>query len=137
MSTPTLYVADLSSEEAVAGFAVQLVGHPEGLPGKVPAVIYTWGDRSHRLVKTSGRVGIVFQLQAFGRHPLGRSGPGWHAERYWPGLYGTAWVIDRLREHLGRPGYRPLFELVDPPDDTAEPAVIGSPVAVLAAVPGP
>ena len=59
-----------------------------------------------------GRDGrTVFQLQAFGRPRSGVGPPGWFAERYWPAIYGPAWVIDRLREHVGRPGYEALIEL--------------------------
>src|SRR5207248_3807326 len=123
----------LTPEEGAAGFAVRPVGHPDGPPATVPAAVYAWGDPSHRLVKTRGRDGVVFQLQAFGRRRAGSAAVGWHAERYWPGRYGTAWVVDRLREHLGRPGYRPLIDLQVPPTEAAVPALAA--LAVPAAPP--
>ena len=43
----------------------------------------------------------------------------WHAERFWPACYGPAWVLDRLREYVGRAGYRPLIDLDVPPADAA------------------
>jgi hypothetical protein len=112
MSAPDLYVTDLTPEEAAAGFAVCSVGRPDS----PTAAIYTWGDPCHRLVKTRGRDGVIFQLQAFGLHPRAGGQAGWHAERHWPALYGPGWVLDRLREHLGRRGYRPLIELQVPED---------------------
>lgn len=122
MSAPDLFVSDLTAEEAAAGFAVCPVGHPDGPPATVPAAVHTWGDPSHRLVKTRGRDGIVFQLQAFGRPPAGARPLGWYAERFWPGRYGPGWVLDRLREHLGRPRYRALIDLCVPPADADPPA---------------
>lgn len=128
MSTPTVFLADLTPDERAAGFTVAQVGHPGGLSVTVPAVTHRWGDQSHRLVKTRGRAGdVVFQLQAFGRRPGGAGALGWHAERFWPGGYGPGRVLDRLREHVGRAGYRPLIELhIAPTDD--------DPVVVAAAV---
>jgi hypothetical protein len=125
MSTPIMFVPDLTAEEAAAGFDVGQVEHPDGSPALVPAVTRSWGDPSHRLVKTRGRDGtVVFQLQAFGRRHRGAGPAGWHAERYWPGCYGPAWVLDRLREYVGRAGYRPLIDLHVPPatGDAAVPA---------------
>jgi hypothetical protein len=133
MSTPIVFVPDLTAEEAAAGFAVGQVDHPDGPPALVPAVTRSWGDPSHRLVKTRGRDGgIVFQLQAYGRRPDGARPLAWHAERFWPGCYGPAWVLDRLREHFGRPGYRPLIDIHVPPaeGDPANPA--GPPALVVA-----
>jgi hypothetical protein len=125
MSAPGLYVSEVTAEEEAAGFAVRPVEHPEGLPDAVPAAVHTWGDPSHRLVKTRGRDGqVVFQLQAFGRR-AGAESAGWAAERYWPGRYGPAWVLDRLREHLGRPSYAPLMELSAPPAQADEPTLAG------------
>lgn len=115
LNASPLYLADLTPEEAAAGFAVRPVAHPDGGPAVVPAAVLVWADPSHRVVKTSGRDGPVFQLQAFGRHPRGPAAPAWYAERYWPARYGIAWVLDRLWEYLGRPGYRPLIPLVVPP----------------------
>jgi hypothetical protein len=139
MSVPDLYLADLTPEEAAAGFVVRPVGHPHGLPTLVPAVTRACGDPSHRLVKTRGRDGVVYQLQAFGRPPSGGRPADWYAERYWPGRYGILWVLDRLREHLGRPRYTPLIDLHVPPDDS-QPAVAASPVIaeseVFLAAPG-
>lgn len=124
MSVPQLFISDLTPEEAAAGFEVRQVRHPDGLPATVTVAVLTWGDASHRLVKTRGRDGIVFQLQAFGRRRA-RVGPdGWYAERYWPSQYGLGWVLDRLREHLGRTRYAALIELHVPP---AEEAVSGPP----------
>jgi hypothetical protein len=119
MSAPDLYVTDLSPEEAAAGFVVI----PVGASDQPTAAVYAWGDPSHRLVKTRGRDGIVFQLQAFGLHPRAAGAADWHAERHWPGQYGPGWVLERLREHLGRRGYRPLVELQVPADDAAPLAV--------------
>jgi hypothetical protein len=117
VSAPDLFLSDLTPDEAAAGFSVCPVGNPDVGPPTVPAVVHTWGDPSHRLVKTRGRDGAVFQLQAFGRPRAGAgTGPvGWYAERYWPARYGPAWVLDRLREHLGRPAYRALIDLRVPP----------------------
>lgn len=131
LSTPDLYVSDLTPEEAAVGFTLGRVGHPDGPPATVPAVVHAWGDPSHRVVKTRGRDGIVYQLQAFGRRPAGP--PGWFAERFWPGRYGVAWVLDRLREHLGRPRYRALIDLHVPPADGAPPAVPDSTTLVATA----
>jgi hypothetical protein len=132
MSAPDLYLSDLTPEEADAGFRVRPVEHPDGLPATVPAAVHTWGDPSHRLVKTRGRDGVVFQLQAFGRRRAGAgTGPvGWYAERYWPGRYGTAWVLDRLREYLGQPRYAALIDLHVPAGgDHAVPADFAAVVA--------
>jgi hypothetical protein len=123
VSVPDLYVADLTPDEAAAGFAVRPIGHPDGPPATAPAVVYTWGDPSHRLVKTCRREGIVFQLQAFGLRLAGAGPAGWFAERYWPGQYGLAWMLDRLREYMGRPGYRPLIDVRIPPADAIPPTV--------------
>ena len=71
MSVQDVFVSDLTAEEAAAGFAVCPVEHPDGSAAVVPAVTHTWGDPSHRLVKTRGRDGAVFQLQAFGRRRAG------------------------------------------------------------------
>jgi hypothetical protein len=122
MSLLDVFEAELTPEEAEAGFAVGPVNRPDGVPGTIPAAIHTWGDPSHRLVKTRGRYGPVFQLQAFGRRRTGTpaGGANWLAERYWPARYGLAWVLDRLREHLGRPQYRPLIDL-DVPSAVAGP----------------
>jgi hypothetical protein len=124
VSVPDLFVSDLTPEEAAAGFAVRPVGHPDGPPATVPAVVFTWGDPSHRLVKTRGWDGAVFQLQAFGRRRAGKGdGPvGWYAERYWPARYGLDWVLDRLREYVGRPGYRALIDLSVPTGEADWPA---------------
>ena len=120
MTPPDQFPSELTLDEAAAGFAVLSVEHPDGPPATVPAVVHTWGDPSHRLVKTRGRDGrIVFQLQAFGRARRAAGPPRWTAERYWPGGYGTAWVLDRLREHVGRPGYAALVELDVPPGPEA------------------
>jgi hypothetical protein len=134
MSAPELFLSDLTPEEAGAGFSVRRVGHPDGLPTTVSAAVYTWGDPSHRLVKTRWRDGIVFQLQAFGRRRAGAGmGPfGWYAERYWPGRYGTDWVLARLREYVGRPGYRPLIDIQVPPVDVVAPAPAAPAVLVAA-----
>ena len=75
MSVPNLFVADLTHDESAAGFAVRPVGDPDRPPATIPAAIYAWGDPSHRLVKTRGREGIVFQLQAFGRRPSAADSP--------------------------------------------------------------
>jgi hypothetical protein len=134
MSTPIVFVPDLTAEEAAAGFAVGQVDHPDGPPALVPAVTRSWGDPSHRLVKTRGRDGgIVFQLQAFGRRPDGARPVAWHAERFWPGCYGPAWVLDRLREYVGRASYRPLIDLHVPPADGAPPVPAASLVPAGAA----
>ena len=127
-------MSDLTPEEAAAGFAIGRVGHPDGPPATVPAVVLTWGDPSHRLVKTRHRDAIVFQLQAFGRGRAGAgAGPvGWFAERFWPGRYGPDWVLERLREHLGRPRYRPLIDLHVPPVGEDPPAA--SPAMVVTVV---
>jgi hypothetical protein len=85
------------------------------------------------VVKTRGRDGVVFQLQAFGRHPRGPVAAGWYAERYWPARYGPAWVLARLREYLGRPSYRPLIPLAVPPAVAV--AVAAAPVAEAPAPP--
>ena len=132
MSAPIVFVPDLTAEEAAAGFAVGQVEHPDGPPALVPAVTRSWGDPSHRLVKTRGRNGgIVFQLQAFGRQ--GGTRPlAWHAERYWPGCYGPVWVLDRLREYLGRVNYRPLIDLQVPPADGGRAVLAGPPALVVA-----
>ena len=132
MSTPDLYLSDLTAEESDLGFAVGEVDHPDGPPATVPAVVHAWGDPSHRVVKTRGRDGSVYQLQAFGRRPAPAGPLGWYAERYWPGRYGVAWVLDRLREHLGWPRYRALIDLHVPPAgaDPAVSAVSALPVAV-------
>jgi hypothetical protein len=134
MSLADLYVADITAEEVEAGFVVAQVGHPGGLPVTVPAVVYCCADPSHRLIKTRGRDGIVFQLQAFGRPPSGARPVGWYAERYWPGGYGVGWVLDRLREHLGRPRYRALIDLHvplidDDPSVGSVPAAAGTALA--------
>jgi hypothetical protein len=112
-----VYLAELTSDEAVIGFTVHSIAHPAGLPVTISAVAYIWGDPSHRLIKTRGRDGIVYQLQAFGRRSTGNGTLDWFVERYWPGCYGPRWVLDRLLEHIGRPGYRPLIELHIPPPD--------------------
>jgi hypothetical protein len=134
MSTITLFLADLTPEEKAVGFDVARVSHPDGVPASVLAVTHRWGDQSHRLVKTRGRDGgVVFQLQAFGRRLGGAGALGWHAERFWPGGYGPGWVLDRLREHVGRAGYRPLIELhIEPADD--DPTAPPTPVVVAAEV---
>jgi hypothetical protein len=134
VSVQDVFVSDLTLEESAAGFAVCPVEHPDGSAATVPAVLHAWGDPCHRLVKTRGRDGAVFQLQAFGRRRAGAgNGPlGWYAERYWPARYGTAWVLDRLREYLGRPRYRPVIDLHLPPTDTVPPT---APVPPPAAVP--
>lgn len=132
MSAPLVFDSDLTPEEAAAGFVVRPVGHPDGLPTTVPAAVYTWGDPSHRLVKTRGRDGVVFQLQAFGRRRAAAGSPGWFAERYWPGRYGPGWVLDRLREHLGRPRYAALIDLDVPPAEAAP--VVTAALVALAAV---
>jgi hypothetical protein len=125
VSVTDLFVAELTPEEAAAGFEVRQVGHPDGRPATVPAAVHPCGDPSHRLVKTLGRDGaVVFQLQAFGR----RTGAGpldWYAERFWPGRYGPGWVLDRLQEHMGRPRYRALIDLHVPPvnPESSAPAV--------------
>lgn len=120
MSTPTVFLPDLTADEAAAGFDVGHVEHPDGPAALVPAVTRRWGDPSHRLVKTRGRDGtVVFQLQAFGRRAGGAGPAGWHAERFWPGCYGPVWVLDRLREYVGRASYRPLITLDVPPADAA------------------
>lgn len=122
MSAPAVFVSDLTPDEAAAGFVVCRVGHPDGPPATVPVAVYHWGDPAHRLVKMRGRDGhVAFQLQAFGRTRFGAGPLGWFAERYWPARYGTGWVLDRLREHVGRPGYRALIELHVPPGDGDEP----------------
>jgi len=128
MSAPDLYVADVSPEEAAAGFAVCRLGSAGGQA----AAVYAWGDPSHRLVKTRGRDGIIFQLQAFGRHPRVGGLADWYAERHWPGGYGPAWALARLREHLGRRGYRPLIELQVPAEDRAV-SIVAAPVVVAPA----
>ena len=133
MSTPDLYLSDLTAEEADLGFVLDRVDHPDGPPATVPAVVYAWGDPSHRLVKTRGRDGVVYQLQAFGRRPGGAGRPGWYAERYWPGRYGVARVLDHLREHLGRPRYRALIDLHVPPDDDNPPVVLDTPIVMAVA----
>jgi hypothetical protein len=115
MSAPDLYIAEITPDEATAGFAVQPIEHPDGPPAGVPVAVHGWGDPAHRLIKTRGRDGVVFQLQAFGRRRSGAGPVGWFAERYWPGRYGIGWVLDRLREHVGRPGYRALIDLHVPP----------------------
>jgi hypothetical protein len=131
MSAPDLFLSDLTPDEAAAGFAVRRVDHPDGPPATVPAAVHTWGDPSHRLVKTRGRGGeVVFQLQAFGRRRTGAGPVGWHPERYWPGRYGPAWVLERLREHLDRPRYAALIDLHVPADaDRAVPADFAAVVA--------
>jgi len=132
MSTPDLYISEITSDEIAAGFAVCPVDNPEPpAPGRrptVPAVVYAWGDTSHRLIKTRGRNGqLVFQLQAFGRSRA-RAGPlGWFAERFWPAQYGPAWVIDRLREYIGQAQYQPLIDLhVPSPEEDSPPPPVGS-----------
>ena len=126
MSTPDLFVSEITPDEIAAGFAVYHVDNPEGpAPGRrptVPAVVYSWDDPSHRLIKTRGRNGqIVFQLQAFGRSRA-RAGPlGWFAERFWPGQYGPIWVIDRLREYIDRLEYQALIDLHVPTRDEERP----------------
>jgi hypothetical protein len=134
VSVPDLFVSDLTPEEAAAGFTVGRVGHPDGPPATLPAVVLAWGDPSHRLVKTRHRDGIVFQLQAFGRGRAGAgTGPvGWFAERFWPGRYGPDWVLDRLREHLSLPRYRALIDVHVPPAAEDLPAV--GPTAVVTVV---
>lgn len=131
MSPPDLYLSDLTPEEAALGFSVGRVDHPDGPPATVPAVVHVWGDPSHRLVKTRGRDGVVYQLQAFGRRPAGAV--GWYAERYWPGRYGPAWVLDRLREHLGRPRYRALIDLHVPPADGNPPVLLDAAIVMAGA----
>jgi hypothetical protein len=122
MSTPDLFVSEIAPDEIAAGFTVCHVANPEPpAPGRqptVPAVVHSWGDPSHRLIKTHGRNGlVVFQLQAFGRSRA-RAGPlAWFAERYWPGHYGPVWVIDRLREHIDRAEYQALIDLHVPSQD--------------------
>jgi hypothetical protein len=131
MSTTDRFVSELTPEEKAVGFDVAQVGHPDGLSVTIPAVTHRWGDQSHRLVKTRGRDGgVVFQLQAFGRRPGGIGPLGWHAERFWPGCYGPGWVLDRLWEHVGRAGYRPLIELHAAPAEN-DPAVPAGPVVVV------
>jgi hypothetical protein len=133
MSVLGLYLSDVTPDEAAAGFGVCAVAHPDGASAAVPAVVYTWGDPSHRLVKTSGRDGqVIFQLQAFGRRK-GDGPPGWFAERFWPGQYGPTWVLVRLREHIGRPEYAALIELHIPLGDDGLPA----PAALEVTVSGP
>ena len=53
----------------------------------------------------------------------------WFAERFWPGCYGAAWVIDRLREYIGRPEYQALIDLHVPSRDADWPAPAGPGVA--------
>ena len=50
---------------------------------------------------------------------------GWLPERYWPGSYGPGWVIEQLREHVGRPGYQALIELHVPAGDESCPTPEG------------
>ena len=127
MSAPNLYVAEITPDEILAGFSVRKLLNPDGPQAAVLSVTHTWGDPSHRLVKTRGRDGrIIFQLQAFGR-PRSRVGPPeWYAERHWPERYGPAWVIDRLREHVNRPNYKALIDLHIPSGDESWPVVQGS-----------
>jgi hypothetical protein len=116
MTPLTMFVSEVTADEVAAGFSVCKVRPPNGhLPEEgatALSVVHTWGDPSHRLVKMKGRDGrTVFQLQAFGRPRLAVGPPTWFPERYWPASYGPAWVINQLREHVGRPGYQALIEL--------------------------
>jgi|GEM_PF-5845714 len=116
MTPLTMFVSEVTADEVAAGFSVRKIRPPNGQLPEVGqtalSVIHTWGDPSHRLVKMQGRDGrTVFQLQAFGRPRLGVGPLTWFPERYWPASYGPAWVIDQLREHVGRPGYQALIEL--------------------------
>src|SRR5262245_57942537 len=126
MSTPDLFVSEITPDEIAAGFAVGHVASPgPPAPGRrptVPAVVHSWGDPSHRLIKTRGRNGqVVFQLQAFGRSRA-RAGPlAWFAERFWPGQYGPVWVIDRLREYIDRADYQALIDLHVPSQEEESP----------------
>jgi hypothetical protein len=130
-----VYLADLTSDEAVVGFTVQSVAlRPDGPPVFVSVVAYIWGDPSHRLIKTCFREGIVYQLQAYGRRLSGNGGPEWLAERFWPGRYGPRWVLERLQEHLGRSGYRPLIELHVPAPPSELPVTCDSAVSIPAVV---
>lgn len=112
---PIVYESEITPEEAAVGFAVEPVETPDGPTPTVPVAALSWGDPSHRLLKTRGRDNeIVFQLQAFGRP---RKGPGavcWRAERFWPGRYGIGWVLARLHEYVDHPQYQALFELAVP-----------------------
>jgi hypothetical protein len=141
MSAPDLFISEITPDEIAAGFSVREVANPDvPAPGRRPtvlAVVQTWGDPSHRLVKTCGRNGrVVFQLQAFGRSRAHAGPVGWFAERFWPGCYGPAWVIDRLREYIGRAEYQALIDLHVPSGDEHPPlpegpgATATNPVAV-------
>jgi hypothetical protein len=119
------FATEVTADEAAAGFSVCTVRDSDGMTSL--SVIHSWGDPSHRLVKMHGREGrTAFQLQAFGRPRSGVGPPGWFAERYWPAIYGPTWVIDRLREHVGRPGYEALIELHEPAQDEGWHAPAGS-----------
>ena len=126
MTALDMFVSEVTSDEVAAGFSVREVWHPDRhLPGgraTALSVAHTWGDSSHRLVKKNGRDGrTISQLQPFGRHRSGVGPVGWFPERYWPARYGPAWVIDRLRDHLGRAEYQALIELHVPTDDENDP----------------
>jgi hypothetical protein len=139
MTPLTMFVSEVTADEVAAGFSVRKVRPPNGqLPeagATALSVIHTWGDPSHRLVKMQGRDGrTVFQLQAFGRPRSGVGPLGWFPERYWPASYGPAWVVDRLREHVGRRGYQALIELHVPTSEEncptlSDPGADGSEVA--------
>src|SRR5262245_53561033 len=131
MLPPDQFATDATDDEVAAGFSVRTDQEPDGRTSGGPAtgisVMHSWGDPCHRLVKMHGRDGrTIFQLQAFGRPRSGVGPLRWFAERYWPAIYGPAWVIDRLREHVGRPGYEALIELHEPASDEIWPAPAGS-----------
>jgi len=130
MTALDMIVSEVTPDEIAAGFSIREVRHPDGhSPGgraTALSVVHTWGDPSHRLIKMLARDGrTVFQLQAFGRPRSGLGPFGWFPARYWPARYGPAWVIEQLREHVGRPGYQALIELHVPTGDENWPTPAG------------